>query len=99
MRIAIIGAGIAGVCSAYELASQGHQVSVFERRGSVAAESSFANAGFVAPGLALPWSVPRAPGLGSAFGRRWRSWRAGRDKDLAERQDRLLQLAVYSHAR
>ena len=34
MRIAIIGAGIAGVTTAYECAADGHQVTVFERRGS-----------------------------------------------------------------
>ncbi len=39
MRIAIIGAGIAGVTCAYELAADGHRVCVFERRGSVAAKA------------------------------------------------------------
>jgi len=74
-------------------------VTVFERRGSVAAENSFANTGVVAPGLALPWAVPGAPRPGSGFGLRWRQWRAARDANLAERQDRLLRLAEYSHAR
>lgn len=86
MRIAIIGAGIAGVTSAYELAADGHEVIVFERRGSVAAESSFANAGFVVPGLALPWSAPR---------RRW-PWLRNTDEKNAEHRERLLKLAVYS---
>jgi D-amino-acid dehydrogenase len=36
-------------------------VSVFERRGSVAAETSFANAGLVAPGYVAPWSAPGMP--------------------------------------
>ena len=49
MRIAVIGAGIAGVTTAYELAQDGHQVTAFDRRGSVAEETSFANAGVVAP--------------------------------------------------
>jgi D-amino-acid dehydrogenase len=99
MRVAIIGAGIAGVCTAYELAADGHQVSVFERRGSVAAESSFANAGQVVPGLAQPWLTPRLPGPGAGFGRRWRSWQATRGSALVDCQDRLLQLAAYSHRR
>lgn len=58
MRAAVIGAGIVGVTTAYELASQGHEVTVFDRRGSVAEECSFANAGVVAPGYVTPWAVP-----------------------------------------
>ena len=62
MNIAIIGAGIIGVTTAYELASDGHQVTVFERHGSVAEGSSFANAGVVAPGYVTPWAAPGMPG-------------------------------------
>ncbi len=58
MRVAVIGAGIVGVTSAYELAADGHQVTVFERRGSVAAEASFANGGVLAPGYVTPWAAP-----------------------------------------
>lgn len=54
MRIAVIGAGIVGVTSAFELAADGHAVTVFERRSSVAEENSFANAGIVAPGGVSP---------------------------------------------
>ncbi len=61
MRVAVIGAGIIGVTSAYELAADGHDVTVFERRGSVAAESSFANAGVIAPGYVTPWASPGMP--------------------------------------
>lgn len=61
MRVAVIGAGIVGVTTAYELAAQGHEVEVFERRGSVAAETSFANAGVVAPGYVTPWAAPGMP--------------------------------------
>lgn len=62
MHVAVIGAGIVGVTTAYELAADGHQVTVFERRGSVAAEASFANAGVVAPGYVTPWAAPGMPG-------------------------------------
>jgi len=62
MRVAIIGAGIVGVTTAYELACDGHSVSVYERCGSVAAETSFANAGLVAPGYVTPWAAPGMPG-------------------------------------
>ena len=69
MRVAVIGAGIVGVTTAHELASDGHQVSVFERRGSVGAEGSFANAGVLAPGYVAPWAAPGMPGklLGHAL--------------------------------
>ncbi len=58
MRVAVIGAGIVGVTTAYELALQGAQVTVYERRGSVAAEASFAHAGVVSPGVVVPWAAP-----------------------------------------
>jgi D-amino-acid dehydrogenase len=58
MRVAVIGAGIIGVTTAFELAVDGHAVTVFERRSSVAEEASFANAGVVAPGYVTPWAMP-----------------------------------------
>jgi len=58
MKIAIVGAGIIGVTTAWELTSDGHEVTVFERRGAAAEESSFANAGVVAPGYVTPWAAP-----------------------------------------
>ncbi len=61
MRIAVVGAGIVGVTTAYELAAAGHEVHVYERRTSVAAETSFANAGVVAPGYVTPWAAPGMP--------------------------------------
>ena len=62
MKIAVIGAGIIGITTAYELATDGHQVTVFERRGAAAEEASFANAGVVAPGSVTPWAAPGMPG-------------------------------------
>jgi D-amino-acid dehydrogenase len=61
MRLAVIGAGIVGITTAWELASDGHEVTVFERRSTVAAETSFANAGVVAPGYVTPWAAPGMP--------------------------------------
>jgi D-amino-acid dehydrogenase len=58
MNIAIVGAGIVGVTTAYELAADGHQVTVLERHGAAALETSFANAGVVAPGYVTPWAAP-----------------------------------------
>ena len=62
MKIAIVGAGIIGVTTAYELAVDGHEVTVFERHGAAAEETSFANAGVVAPGYVTPWAAPGMPG-------------------------------------
>jgi D-amino-acid dehydrogenase len=62
MRVAVIGAGIIGITTAYELAADGHEVTVFERRGAAVEESSFANAGVVAPGYVTPWAAPGMPG-------------------------------------
>jgi D-amino-acid dehydrogenase len=58
MRIAVIGAGIVGITSAFELAADGHEVTVFERCAGVASETSFANAGVIAPGYVTPWASP-----------------------------------------
>lgn len=81
MRIAIVGAGIVGITTAYELAEEGHEVTVVERRGAVASGTSFANAGVLAPGYVTPWAAPGMPlkvlaGLFSRhaavrFGARW----------------------------
>lgn len=61
MRVAVVGAGIVGVTTAYEQAAAGHETTVYERRGSVAAETSYANAGVVAPGYVTPWAAPGMP--------------------------------------
>jgi D-amino-acid dehydrogenase len=61
MRIAVIGAGVIGVTTAYELAAEGHEVVVFERRGGVAAEASFGHGGLVSSGHIAPWAAPGMP--------------------------------------
>ena len=61
MRIAVIGAGIIGITTAYELAKDAHEVTVFERRSAAAEETSFANAGLIAPGYVTPWAAPGMP--------------------------------------
>ncbi|MDB5894229.1 MAG: amino acid dehydrogenase [Rhodoferax sp.] len=71
MKIAVIGAGVIGVTTAYELAADGHAVTVFERRSAAAEETSFANAGVIAPGYVTPWAAPGMPRkvLASLFSR------------------------------
>jgi D-amino-acid dehydrogenase len=61
MRIVVLGGGVVGVTTAYQLQRDGHEVVVLERNGEVAAEASFANAGMIAPGHSFVWSSPRAP--------------------------------------
>lgn len=61
MRVAVLGAGVVGVTTAYELARDGHDVTVIDRLSEPAAETSFANAGLIAPGHAYTWSSPKAP--------------------------------------
>lgn len=61
MKTVILGGGIVGVTTAYYLAREGHEVVVVDRQPEVARETSFANAGLVAPGHAYTWASPRAP--------------------------------------
>ncbi len=58
MKIAIIGAGVIGTTTAWELANDGHEVAVFERHSAAAEEASFATAGVIAPGHVSPWNGP-----------------------------------------
>ncbi len=61
MKIAVVGAGIIGITTAYELARDGHEVTVYERRGAAAEEASFSNAGVLSPGYVTPWAAPGMP--------------------------------------
>ena len=61
MRTVILGSGVIGVTTAWQLAREGHEVVVLDRQPVAANETSYANAGLVAPGHALTWSSPRAP--------------------------------------
>jgi len=60
-QIAVVGGGVAGVCTAYFLARAGHEVVVIERHHNVAQEASFCTAGITGPGYATPWAAPGMP--------------------------------------
>lgn len=61
MRILVLGCGIVGVTTAYYAARDGHEVHVIDRQDGAAKETSFSNAGMIAPGHAYTWASPRAP--------------------------------------
>jgi D-amino-acid dehydrogenase len=61
-RVAVIGAGVVGVTTAWYLREHGFEVSVYERLGGPALATSAANAGVIAPGYVTPWAAPGMPG-------------------------------------
>jgi D-amino-acid dehydrogenase len=61
MRVIVLGGGVVGVTTAYQLQRDGHEVVVIERNHEVASGASWGNAGMIAPGHSFVWSSPRAP--------------------------------------
>lgn len=56
MKLAVIGAGVIGTTTAFELVEDGHEVAVFEPRQAAAEGASFATGGLLAP----EWSAARS---------------------------------------
>ncbi len=63
MKAIVLGAGLVGVTTAYELLNDGWDVTVIDREEAAAQFTSRANAGLFAPGHAYAWSSPQAPGI------------------------------------
>lgn len=61
MRVVILGAGVVGVTTAYQLQKDGHEVVLIDRQPVAAGETSWGNAGMIAPGHSFVWSSPKAP--------------------------------------
>ena len=61
MKVVVLGAGVVGVTTAYQLMKDGHEVTVIDRQPIAANETSFGNAGMIAPGHSFVWSSPKAP--------------------------------------
>jgi D-amino-acid dehydrogenase len=56
VKVVVMGAGLAGVTTAWYLAKDGHEVVVIDREPEVAAAASYANTGIIAASRAFPWS-------------------------------------------
>jgi len=63
MKILVLGGGVIGVTTAYYLGRDGHEVTLVDRQPEAASETSYANAGLIAPGHAYAWASPKAPGI------------------------------------
>jgi D-amino-acid dehydrogenase len=61
MQVMVLGSGVIGVASAYQLALAGHEVTVLDRQSAPGLETSYANAGEVSPGYSAPWAGPGVP--------------------------------------
>jgi len=61
MRVAVLGAGVIGVATAWYLRQAGHDVRVLDRREGPGLETSFANGGQISADHAAPWAKPGVP--------------------------------------
>ncbi|MBE9605161.1 FAD-dependent oxidoreductase [Acetobacteraceae bacterium H6797] len=57
-EITILGAGLAGLCTAWFLRREGADVRVLERAAGAGLGTSFANGGMLTPSQANPWNAP-----------------------------------------
>jgi D-amino-acid dehydrogenase len=88
LKVAVLGAGVIGVSTAYHLARAGAEVVLIERREGPALETSFANAGQVSPGYSTPWAAPGIPIKAL-------KWLFQRDAPLAIRPDGSLAQWIW----
>jgi D-amino-acid dehydrogenase len=58
MKVIVLGAGVIGTASAWYLRQAGHEVTVLERQGGPALETSFANGCQISVSHAQPWANP-----------------------------------------
>lgn len=56
-KVIIIGGGIIGICSAYYLHKEGHQVTIIDQ-SNMDAGASYVNAGYLSPSHIVPLSAP-----------------------------------------
>lgn len=87
MKITVLGAGIIGVTTAWELLADGHDVTLVDRQPMVAGETSRANGGQISPSHADPWASP---------GALWRAVRWMADGDAPLKLTPRLDLTLWS---
>ena len=61
MKVAVLGAGIIGISTAWFLRQAGHEVVVVDRASGPARETSFANGGQISVSQSEPWAHPSTP--------------------------------------
>ncbi len=61
MHVIVLGAGLAGVTSAWYLRRAGHAVTVIDRQPAAGLETSYANGGQISVSHPEPWANPGAP--------------------------------------
>ncbi len=106
MRVAVVGAGAAGVLTAWELALDGHEVTVFERRLTAGEEASFGHAGLLAPACGALGLGQSGAATSNTGGKRTGLWKRALGDDTARglhpaapNDDLVLALALWSQAR
>ena len=57
-RACVIGAGLAGLTTAFELQQRGWDVTILDEQGEVARGASHANGSLLTPSMAEPWNTP-----------------------------------------
>ena len=59
MEILILGGGVTGISTGYQLLKDGHKVTVIDRHHPGVGGASFGNAGLIAVGHSIAWGYPR----------------------------------------
>lgn len=90
MKVAVLGAGLIGVTSAYYLWRDGHEVEVFDAAPQPATVTSYANACLISASRALPWPTPTS---------RQTLWRAMTDANAPMRVTKWLDPALWRWGR
>ena len=90
MKVAVLGAGLIGVTSAYYLWRDGHEVEVFDAAPQPATVTSYANACLISASRALPWPTPTS---------RQTLWRAMTDANAPMRVTKWLDPTLWRWGR